>query len=544
MRGPREPPVPPLPKLPHDAVPHNAVPHDTQTGLGPVPTEARRKESMNESPPVRPSPASNARHYNHWLVLVVVCFAQFMVVLDATIVNVALPSIQKDLGLSRTDLQWIVNAYTLVFGGFLLLGGRLADLIGRRLIFVVGALIFASASAVNALASSGEMLIIARGFQGLGGAMISPAALSIITVNFDEGPDRTKALSVWGAIAAGGAAFGLLLGGLLTEKFSWQWNFIINLPIGLLVVLAALRFVPESRHEAAHRHFDVAGATTVTGGLMVLVYAIVKAQEWGWGSQRFLIWVAAASILLTAFVIIELRSPAPLVRLSFFKMRWITVANLTMFAVAGGMFSMFFFASLYIQQIMGFGPLKAGLAFLPVSLGIMIGAGLSQQMVARVGVKTVSAAGMALTTVGLGVMSVTTQVDGTYPQMLMGLLPMALGMGMTFVPMTLVATAGVEPVDAGLASGTFNTSQQIGGALGLAILATVANDVTTNFLSDLAGKPTAAQQASALVEGFQAAFIGGAGLMIFGLILILTMLRRSDVAHVHVGEGDALPVAA
>lgn len=485
-----------------------------------------------------------ARHTNHWLVLVVVCFAQFMVVLDATIVNVALPSIQTDLELSPTDLQWIVNAYTLVFGGFLLLGGRLADLVGRRLIFIVGTVVFATASAVNALASTGEMLIIARGFQGLGGALISPAALSIITVNFVEGPERTKALSVWGAIAAGGAAFGLLLGGVLTKYFSWEWNFIINLPIGILVILAALRWVPESRHEGVHRHFDVAGATTVTAGLMVLVYAIVKAPEWGWASAETLIWLTGAVALLASFIAIELRSPAPLVRLSFFKMRWITVANLTMFAVAGGMFAMFYFASLYVQGIMGFDPLEAGLAFLPVSIGIMFGAGMSQQTVGRIGVKTVAMIGMTLAAIGMIVLAVTTQTDGTYPQMLMGLLPMALGMGMTFVPMTLVATAGVESADAGLASGTFNTSQQVGGALGLAILATIASDRTASFLAGISGSPSAAQNAEAMVEGYQAAFIAGAGLMIFALVLVTTMLRREDVAHVHVDADEALPAAA
>ncbi|MBI5310053.1 MAG: MFS transporter [Actinobacteria bacterium] len=496
---------------------------------------------MSETAPATPTAARNA---SHWLVLVVVCFAQFMVVLDATIVNVALPSIQEDLNLSPANLQWIVNAYTLVFGGFLLLGGRLADLVGRRLIFIVGTLVFATASAVNALASTGEMLIVARGFQGLGGALISPAALSIITVNFVEGPERTKALSIWGAIAAGGAAFGLLLGGLLTEQLSWQWNFIVNLPVGILVILAALRWVPESRHEGEHRHFDVAGATTVTSGLMVLVYAIVKAPEWGWGSATTLLWVGGALALLAAFIAIELRSPAPLVRLSFFKMRWITVANLTMFAVAGGMFSMFYFASLYVQQIMGFGPLKAGLAFLPVSLGIMFGAGMSQQSIGRIGVKPVSMIGMTLTTIGLIVMAVTTQTDGTYPQMLMGLLPMALGMGMTFVPMTLVATAGVDEADAGLASGTFNTSQQVGGALGLAILASIATEYTANFLETAENVKSTATHNAALVEGFQAAFIGGAGLMLFGLVLIATMLRREDVSHVHVEAGEPVPAAA
>ena len=231
---------------------------------------------------------------NKWLVLVVVCFAQFMVVLDATIVNVALPSIQTDLDLSATNLQWIVNAYTLVFGGFLLLGGRAADLLGRKKLFIAGTVIFSVASLVNALATSGEMLIIARGFQGLGGALTSPAALSIVTTTFDEGPDRTKALSVWGGIAAGGAAFGLLLGGILTDVLDWRWNFIINVPIGIAVIAAAMRVVPESRHESESRHFDVAGATTITSGLMVLVYAIVKAPEWGWTSVETIAWFAGA----------------------------------------------------------------------------------------------------------------------------------------------------------------------------------------------------------------------------------------------------------
>lgn len=478
---------------------------------------------------------------NKWLVLVVVCFAQFMVVLDATIVNVALPSIQTDLDLSAQNLQWIVNAYTLVFGGFLLLGGRAADLLGRKKLFIAGTVVFSVASLVNALATSGEMLIIARGFQGLGGALTSPAALSIITTTFDEGPDRTKALSVWGGIAAGGAAFGLLLGGILTDTLDWRWNFIINVPIGLGVIFAALRYVPESRHESASRHFDVAGAVTITSGLMVLVYAIVKAPEWGWTSTQTIAWFAGAAALIAAFVFVELRSPHPLVRLSFFKKRWISVANATMFVVAGGMFGMFYFASLYVQQILGYNPLQAGAAFLPVSLGIMIGAVVSQQLIGRIGVKPVLMIGMSLASIGLIILASTTKVDGTYLQLLAGLAPMALGMGMTFVPLTLVATSGVEPVDAGLASGVFNTSQQIGGALGLAVLATFAVNKTTGYLAALSGKPTELQAATGLVEGFQTAFIVAAMLMVAGLILVTFGLRKREVEQVHLGEG--VPVA-
>ena len=469
---------------------------------------------------------------NKWLVLVIVCLAQFMVVLDATIVNVALPSIQTDLNLSPENLQWIVNAYTLVFGGFLLLGGRAADLLGRKRLFVAGLTIFSAASLVNALASTGEMLIVARGFQGLGGALVSPAALSIITTTFDEGPERTKALGVWGGIAAGGAAFGLLLGGILTETLSWEWNFLINVPIGIGAIVAALRFVPESRHEGeGKRHFDVAGAVTVTGGLMLLVYAIVKAQEWGWTSSSTLGLAAAALALLAVFVVIELRSPQPLVRMSFFNKRWITVANVTMLSVAGGMFAMFYFASLYVQQILGYDPLQAGLAFLPVSFCIMIGAGISQATISKVGVKPVAMFGMLLASIGLSILAATTKVDGTYLALLSGLVPMAIGMGFTFVPMTLIATAGVEPADAGLASGLLNTSQQIGGALGLAILATLAVDKTNSLMGDPGVTPAAAQ-----VEGFQVAFIAAAGLMIVGFLLVTFVLKKRDVADVHHGE--------
>ncbi|MBI2692462.1 MAG: MFS transporter [Solirubrobacterales bacterium] len=468
---------------------------------------------------------------NKWLVLVVVCFAQFMVVLDATIVNVALPSIQTDLDLSPTNLQWIVNAYTLVFGGFLLLGGRAADLLGRKKLFIAGTVIFSVASLVNALATSGEMLIIARGFQGLGGALTSPAALSIITTTFDEGPDRTKALSIWGGIAAGGAAFGLLLGGVLTDTLDWRWNFIINVPIGLGVIAAALRLVPESRHATDERHFDVGGAVTVTAGLMVLVYAIVKAPEWGWASAETIGWFVGAIALLASFVMIELRSPQPLVRLSFFKKRWITIADLSMFVVAGGLFGMFYFASLYVQQVLGYNPLQAGAAFLPVSLGIGIGAGISQQLIGRFGVKPVVMPGMALASIGLVILASTTKVDGTYLALLAGLAPMAVGMGMTFVPLTLVATAGVDPMEGGLASGLFNTSQQVGGALGLAILATVAANTTG-----------AAETPAAMVDGFQAAFIVAAGLMIAGLLLVSFGLRKREIDQIHVGEAVPVPV--
>ncbi len=508
------------------------------------------------SPPAPPatgvapatSPDSNHARADHaahpWHVLVVVCFAQFMVVLDATIVNVALPSIQSDLALSPQDLQWVVNAYTLVFGGFLLLGGRAADLLGRRRLFVAGTVLFAGASLANALAQSGEVLIVARGFQGLGGALVSPAALSIITTTYEEGPDRTKALAVWGGIAAAGAAMGLLLGGILTETLSWRWNFFVNVPIGLAVVAAAFRWVPESRNEHAARHFDVAGAVTVTAGLMAVVYAIVKAQDWGWTASSTLGLFSVGLTLLGVFLAIESRSPHPLVRLGFFRMRWLSTANVTMFLVSGGMFGMFFFVSLYVQQILGYNPLQAGLAFLPVSLGVMVAAVISQQIVARVGVKPVALAGLSLAASGLLLLALGTKVDGTYLRLLTGLVPMALGMGMTFVPMTLIATAGVENREAGLASGVFNTSQQVGGAFGLAILATLASDKTASLLAAAGARATPAQQQIALVEGFQTAFWVGSAMMVAGLLTVAVVLRRRDVANVHLEQTEAVAAAA
>jgi EmrB/QacA subfamily drug resistance transporter len=468
-----------------------------------------------------------------WTALVVVCFGQFMVILDATIVNVALPSIQTDLKLSTEQLQWIVNSYTLLFGGFLLLGGRAADLLGRRALFLAGLALFSAASFVNALANTGEVLIIARGAQGLGAALVSPAALSILTTTFAEGEERTKAMGVWGAIAGAGGAFGLLIGGILTDVLSWPWIFLVNIPIGIGTAIAALRFVPESRGQMAHRRFDVAGAVSVTVGLLVLVYAIVRAQVKGWGSLHTLGLTAVALALLAAFVVIERRSVAPLVRLGLLRVRTLATANGVLFVVAGGLFGMFFFASLYVQRILGYSPLKAGFAFLPVTFGIVAGATLaSTVLIRRLGVKPTVVGGMSLAAIGLVVLAATTKVDGSYLGILIGLLPMSIGMGCTFVPLTLVATTGIESEDAGLASGLFNTFQQIGGALGLAVLATLATDRTTNYVTGLGHAPSAHDQASGLVEGFQLAFTVSAALMVAGVILVAVLLRRRDLDRI------------
>jgi EmrB/QacA subfamily drug resistance transporter len=471
-----------------------------------------------------------------WAALIVVCFAQFMVVLDATIVNVALPSMQTDLDLTTEQLQWIVNSYTLLFGGFLLLGGRAADLIGRRRLFLVGLGLFSVASLANALANSGEVLIIARGVQGLGAALVSPAALSIVTTTFAEGKERTRAMGAWGAIAGAGGAFGLLLGGILTDVLSWPWIFLVNVPIGIGTALAALRWVPESRGALTHRRFDLAGAVTVTAGLIVLVYAIVKAEAKGWGSLHTLGLSAVAIALLISFVLIERRSVAPLVRLGLLRVRTLATANGALFIVVGGLFGMFFFATLYVQRILGYSPLEAGLAFLPVTFGIIVGAGLSQQLIQRVGVKPTVLGGMSLAAAGLIVLAATTKVDGSYLGILFGLVPMSIGMGCTFVPLTLVATTGIEPEDAGLASGLFNTSQQIGGALGLAILSTLANDRTSSFLTGLGHAPSSADQNAALVEGFQLAFTVSAGLIVAGVVIIAVLLRSRDLARIDASQ--------
>jgi EmrB/QacA subfamily drug resistance transporter len=476
-----------------------------------------------------PLPASV--HDRRWLALVVVCIAQFMVVLDGTVVNVALPSIQEDLDFSASSLQWVVNAYTLAFGGFLLLGGRAADFLGRRRLFVAGVVVFTGASLLNGLATSSEWLIVARALQGLGGAMVSPAALSIVTTTFREGAERAKALAVWAAIAVGGAAVGLLAGGILTEYLSWEWIFFINVPIGIAAILLAFRFVPESKAPGTHG-VDIAGAISVTAGLTLLVYAIVKTQDYGWLSVETIGMGIAAVALLVAFVLIEKRSKAPLVRLGIFRIRSLTGANLAMLAVTGGMFAVFYFASIYLQQTLGFTPVQTGLAFLPLTAGIIAFSGVAQQIVGKVGVREVAMVGMGVAAIGLLLLS-RAPVDGTYvADVLPGLLVMSAGLGLTFVPMTLIATTGVTDEDAGLASGIFNSSQQIGGALGLAILSTVAATQTSNALENAGPQPDAAQQASALVDGFQSAFAIGAGLMLLGVVIAALLIRRRDVAVV------------
>jgi len=408
-------------------------------------------------------------------------------------------------------------------------------------VFLTGVVIFTAASLANGLAPSSEALIVFRGVQGLGAALIAPAALSIITTTFAEGKERTKAMGVWAAIAVGGGAVGLVLGGMLVEWLSWPWIFFVNVPVGIAVFAAAWRYVPESKDEHVHRSFDLAGAVTVTSGLIALVYGIVKAQEKGWASAHTFSFFALAFVLLASFLVIESRSQEPLVRLSIFRVPTVRAANVTMFLVAAGLFAMFFFNTLYLQRVLGYSPLQAGIAFLPFTAGIIIGAGLSQQLVPKLGAREVPLIGMPLAIIG---MLLFTQLEpgGSYvTDLLPGIMFASIGMGLTFVPITLIATSGMHD-DAGLASGLFNTSQQIGGALGLAVLNTLAVSKTTDILSSAQGRPTPAETGQALVDGFHVAYVGSAILIGAGMLALALLIRRRDV--VAVGEGDLAADAA
>ena len=460
---------------------------------------------------------------NRWFVLSIVALAQFMVVLDATITNVALPSIQASLHFSSTDLQWVINAYTLLFGGFLLLGGRAGDLFGRQRLFIAGLVLFTGASLVNGFATSSTMLIVGRGVQGLGAALVSPAVLSIMLTTFSEGRERARALAVFAAIATAGGATGLILGGVLTDLLSWRWVFYINLPVGILALVAALRYVPNSRAEKRPETSDVAGALTVTGGLLLLVYDIVKAQQYGWTSGRTLGLAAGAVALLATFVVIESRSRAPLVNLSIFRKRSLTVANTAMMLFASGLFSTFYFISLYLQDIHGDSPLRAGLSLLPFPVMIAVSSVLAQFLLRRLGVRPLLYIGLGVSATGLFWLS-GLPADGSYlANVFPAILVMAFGIGFTFSPLILIATTGVANDDAGLASGLVNTSQQVGGALGLAVLASLAAGRTDNALA------AGADRAHALVDGFTRAYMVAGGLSIAALALVALLIRGKDV---------------
>ena len=472
-----------------------------------------------------------------WVALALLALAQFVVVLDASIVNVALPSIGEALHFAQDDLSWVVNAYTLTFGGFLLLGGRMADLLGRRRMFIAGLVLFAGASLAGGLAQSDVWLIAARAVQGLGAALLSPAALSLVTTLFEEGAERNKAMGVWGAVAGSGGAAGVLLGGMLTEWAGWEWVLFVNVPIGLAAALLAPRLLPESRNEGA-RHFDIAGAVTVTAGLSLLVYSLVNANSAGWGSTETLSLIALALVLVASFVFIELRTKAPLVPFpGIFRLRSVSGINVTGLLIAMALFSMFFFISLYMQQVLGFSPLQTGVAYLPLAVGIIVSAGLASGLTTRFGIKPVLVMGLLLTAVGLLWFS-QISVGGSYWADIFGpALVSSLGLGFSFVPMTIAAVAGVEPHEAGLASGLINTSQQVGGALGLAILAAIADSRRDSLLHAGSSLPTA------LTEGFQTALTVGAGFALFGALLAFLLVTGDAVAREDEVNGELVPAA-
>ena len=469
-----------------------------------------------------------------WIALALLATAQFVVVLDASIVNVALPTIGEALDFSQSNLAWVVNAYILTFGGFLLLGGRIADLLGRRRVFMGGLVLFALASLAGGLANSEGQLIAARAVQGLGAAILSPAALSIVTTTFRDGAERNKALGVWGAVAGSGGAAGVLLGGVLTDTLGWEWVLWVNVPIGLIAAALAPSLIAESRAESETRHFDVAGALTVTAGLSLLVYALVDATDAGWGSTQTVGLLGASAALLAAFVAVELRSASPLVPFGIFRLRTLTGANVVGVLTGASLFSMFFFISLYMQQVLGFSAIEAGFAYLPLALTIIVSAGIASALTTRIGFKPVLIAGMLSIAGGLVWFS-QVSVGGSFLGDILGpSLLAAVGLGFVFVPQTIAAVAGVQNREAGLASGLINTSQQIGGALGLAILATISNSRTDELFADGAGRATA------LTEGFQSAFLAGAGFAVLGLIAVLTLIRTRDSrAHVEKERGTA-----
>jgi EmrB/QacA subfamily drug resistance transporter len=458
------------------------------------------------------------------LALALLAMTQFVIVIDASITNVALPSIGRALSFSQTDLSWVVNAYTLTFGGFLLLGGRLADLIGRRVMFIIGLVLFSSASLLGGLAQSEAWLIGARAVQGLGAAIVSPAALSIITTTFADGEERNRALGIWGAVAGAGGAAGVLLGGVLTSGLSWRWVLFVNVPIGLASAALAPRLLAESRAEVESRSFDIPGAVTVTAGLSLLVYALVDAVNAGWTSSTTLLRLAGAVALLVAFVVIERRQRAPLMPLSIFRLRTLRGANVVSLLVGMSLFSMFFFISLYMQQVLHYSALKTGLSYLPLAVGIILAAGAASAGTTRLGFKPVLFAGLMFVAAGLYWFSKVPPHGGTFVADVLGpSLLAAIGLGLSFVSVTIAAMSGTDARDAGLASGLVNTTQQVGGALGLAVLASIANSVTRDLLHG-----GSHDLAMALTKGFERAFLVGTGFALVGALLTLVLISSRD----------------
>ncbi|HZO98425.1 MAG TPA: DHA2 family efflux MFS transporter permease subunit [Gaiellaceae bacterium] len=471
-----------------------------------------------------------------WLVLAVTVAAQFMVILDVSVVNVALPSIKHDLDFSQESLQWVITAYSILFGGTLLLGGRLADLLGRRRVFAAGVTVFTLSSLASGLAWSAGSLIVARSLQGLGGALLAPAALSIVVTTFREGRDRNIALGVWGAASAGGGAAGVLLGGVLTSYLSWSWIFFVNLPVGAAVLAVTPWLVSESRAARAQRHFDLSGAASITAGLMVLVYAIARTGRHGWGDGVTVGLLAASAVLLLAFVGIESRSPAPLLPLRIFRLRTLSAANATMLAIGATTFGQFVLLSLYLQEVLRYSAIETGVAFVAITVAIGIVSNVGQALTTRLGVRPVLSAGMLLTAAA-GVLYGEMPADGRYfwnvfPGLLLG----GIGLALSFVPVTIAGLSGVRPADAGVASGLINTSRQLGGSIGLAAVTTIAATATSRYADSHAALATSGP---ALAHGFQVAFY-----TLVGVALVGAAIAAAFVESVPKAAPAAEPVEA
>jgi len=473
-----------------------------------------------------------------WLALYVLCLGSLMIVLDVTIVNVALPSIRQDLGFSETSLAWVVNAYLLTYGGFLLLGGRLGDLYGHRRLFLAGIALFTLASLVCGLSTTQWMLISARTVQGLGGAVASAVSLSLMMTLFTEPAERAKAMGIFGFVAAGGGSIGVLLGGVLTDLINWHWIFLVNFPIGILVTVLSLRLLPGDRGAAMTGRLDVGGAVTVTAALMIAVYAIVNGNQNGWTSLETLGLLGVAVALLALFLVIESRVRSPLVPLGLFKLRNIRVSNIVGVLWAAAMFAWFFLSALYLQLVLGYSPLQVGLAFLPANL--IMGAfsiGLSAKLVMRYGIRKPLAVGLSLASAGLALF-VRAPVDGTFiVDVLPSMILLGVGAGMAFNPVLLAAMSDVEPKDAGLASGLVNTSFMMGGALGLAVLASIAASRSHTLRLD------GASELSALTGGYHVAFLVGAAFAAAAAVIGGTRLRPAEQpSHEH-EPGRSAPAA-
>jgi len=457
-----------------------------------------------------------------WQALALVCVAFFMTVLDVSIVNVALPSIGRSLHFSATGLQWVITAYAITFGGFLLLGGRAGDILGRKRMFLVGLVLFSAASLVCGLSSSAGVLVAARAVQGLGAAVVSPATLSIITTTFEEGAERNKALGIWGAMGGSGAAAGVLFGGILVKYLGWEWIFFVNVPVGALVLALAPAVVRESKAPEQHG-FDVVGASSVTGGLALLVYAISKAPVDGWGTGTTISLLVAAVLVLAFFIVWETRVSQPLMPLSIFRIRTLAGANIVGVLLGASIFADFFLLTLYVQNVLHYSALKTGITFLATAGTTVIVAALSQWLTTQIGPRIVMAVGLALNTAGL-IWYAQIPVHGTYTHDLLGgYLLFGFGLALAFIPVSIAALAGVGAREAGLASGLLNTSQQVGGAIGVAIASTVAISRTTHLLHG------GASQAAALTGGYALAFWVIAGISAAGIAAALALIRDVDV---------------